>query len=35
MAAPFFRLGGRGVDEGFGQIEFAAVAEVFGESLQQ
>src|SRR6266581_1706152 len=34
-SAPFFCPGERGVDEGFGQIDLAAVSQVFGESLEQ
>jgi hypothetical protein len=34
-SARFFRPGERGVDEGFGQIDLAAVSQVFGESLEQ
>ena len=34
-AAPPFLPGERGVDEGFGQINLAAVAQIFGEPLQQ
>jgi len=32
---PFFRPGVRGIDERFGEIDFAAVAEIFSEPLQQ
>ena len=32
---PFFRRGEGRVDEGFTEIEFAAVAEILGEALQQ
>lgn len=32
---PLFRRGEGRVDEGFGQIDFAAVSEVLGETLQQ
>jgi hypothetical protein len=32
---PFFRRGEGRVDEGFTQIDFPAVAEVFGEALEQ
>lgn len=32
---PFFRPGVGGVDEGFGQIDLAAIAEVFRKALQQ
>jgi hypothetical protein len=35
MSHPFFRPGEGGIDEGFGEIEFAAVAQIFRESLQQ
>ena len=34
-SAPFFGPGESGVDEGFGQIDLAAVSQVFGESLEQ
>ncbi len=34
-SAPHFCPGERGVDEGFGQIDLAAVSQVFGESLEQ
>jgi len=34
-SALFFCPGERGVDEGFGQINLAAVSQVFGESLEQ
>src|SRR2546422_9331322 len=34
-SAPFFGPGERGIDEGFGQIDLAAVSQVFGESLEQ
>ena len=32
---PFFRRGEGRVDEGFAEINFAAVAEVFGQALEQ
>ena len=32
---PFFRAGVRGVDEGFTEIDLAAVAEILGEPLQE
>lgn len=32
---PFFRPGVRGVDEGFRQVDFPAVAQVFGEAFEQ
>jgi hypothetical protein len=31
---PFFRRAEAGVDEGFAEIEFASIAEVFGQALQ-
>jgi len=31
---PLFRPGVGGVDEGFREIDFAAVAQIFGEPLQ-
>ena len=31
---PFFRPGVGGIDKGFGEINFAAVAEVFGQALE-
>jgi len=34
-SAPSFGPGERGVDEGSGQIDLAAVSQVFGESLEQ
>ena len=34
-SAPLFCPGERGLDEGFGQIDLAAVSQVFGESLEQ
>ena len=34
-SAPFFGPAERGVDAGSGQIELAAVSQVFGESLEQ
>ncbi len=34
-SAPFFGPGESGIDEGFGQIDLAAVPQVFGESLEQ
>jgi hypothetical protein len=33
--SPLFRSGDRGVDEGLGQVEFAAVAAILREALQQ
>jgi hypothetical protein len=33
--SPFFRRSEGRVDEGFTQIDAAAVAEIFGEALQQ
>ncbi len=32
---PLFRPGVRGIDEGFTEIEFAAVAEILGQALEQ
>lgn len=32
---PFFRPGVGGIDEGFGEINFPAVAQVFGEALEE
>lgn len=32
---PFFRPGVRGIDEGFGEIDFAAITKICGEALQQ
>jgi hypothetical protein len=31
---PFFHRGEGRVDEGFTEIDFAAIAEIFGEALQ-
>jgi hypothetical protein len=35
LQRPLFRPGVRGIDEGFGEVDFAAVAEVFREALQE
>jgi hypothetical protein len=35
LQRPLFRPGVRGVDEGFGEINFAAVAEIGGQAFEQ